>query len=116
MPSGSISAPCSALIPGGNGCAMRSLDDRVLGEATAGPVVAVKGDQRTMIVLARAAVQAVPAGLERFHGDQLAGRQIRRRPAPSATTSPHSSCPRMTGLVMPVNGCGVLLRVVTGPS
>ena len=48
-----------------------ALNDRVLGEAAAGSVIAMKGDQRTMIVLTRTAVQAVPAGFQRFHRDQL---------------------------------------------
>ncbi len=54
----------------------RALDHRVLGQAAAVAVVAMEGQQAAMVVLAAFAVQAVPAGLHRFHGDPVADGEI----------------------------------------
>jgi hypothetical protein len=54
----------------------RALHHRVVGQTAAGTVIAVQCQQRTVVVLARAAVNATATGLERLHCDQLAARQI----------------------------------------
>ena len=54
----------------------RTFHNGVIGQAPAGAVIAVQSKHRAMVVLARGAVDAVAAGLERFHGRQFTYRKI----------------------------------------
>ena len=113
MPSGSISAPY-ALIPASSGCAIPRLTTVYSAKPPPARVGTVKGDQRTMIVLARSTVQAVSAGFERFHGDELPGLKIGDSRA-QGHDFPAEFVTEYHGIGDPGQGMGVV-RVVTGPS
>ena len=94
----------------------RSAGGGVGGEASAGARIAVDRAPLAAVALSSVAPRAAPAGLDRLDDHQLPRGQVLDRGTEFPTTSPHNSCPRMTGFMTPVSGCGSCARVNTGPA